>query len=256
VSAVRTSSPTVEAVGFETLARMADVEGYNSWVYRQIRPYLGARVLEVGCGIGNMTGYYVDRHQLVCVDLLPESLALVRRKFPGRPNLHTMQGDICTEATITSLASYEFDTAILLNVLEHIENDARALTAIHRLLAPGGHLVLLVPAGRYLYGTLDHALGHYRRYELADLRALLISSGYSVQRLHYMNLAGILGWFLNSRALRRTLLPRPQLALFNILAPLFERLEGCLTPPRGQSLLAICRKPARGDREDARHPED
>ena len=233
---------TIEAVGIETLLRMADVEAYNAWVYRQIRPYLGERVLEVGCGIGNMTGYYVDRPLLVCVDLLAESLALVRRKLPGRPNLHTMQGDICADSTVAALAPYGFDTVVMLNVLEHIDDDARALACIHRLLVPGGRLLLLVPAERYLYGTLDRALGHYRRYEPAGLRALLAGSGYTVESLRYMNLAGILGWFLNARVLRRQLLPRPQLGLFNLLAPLFERLEAQVAPPRGQSLVAICRK--------------
>ena len=233
---------TIDPVGIETLLRMADVPGYNRWLYRQIRPYLGDRLLEVGCGIGNMTGYYVDRPLLVCLDLLPESLALVRSKFPAQPNLRTVQGDICAESTIRALAPYAFDTAVLLNVLEHIADDAGALASIHRLLEPGGRLVLLVPAERYLYGTLDRALGHYRRYERRELRTLVEASGYRVDLLRYTNLAGILGWFLNGRVLRRRLLPRPQLALFNRLAPLFERLEGWVPPPRGQSLLAICSK--------------
>jgi SAM-dependent methyltransferase len=233
---------TIEAVGIETLMRMADVEAYNAWVYRQICPYLGSRVLEVGCGIGNMTGYYVDRPLVVCVDLLQESLALVRNRFPGRLNLHALQGDICAEATVAAVAPYGCDTAVMLNVLEHIEDDARALESIHRMLVPDGQLLLLVPAGRYLYGTLDHALGHYRRYEPADLRRLLLQAGYQLESLRYMNLPGVLGWFLNSRVLRRQLLPRPQLALFNILAPLFENVERWIPPPHGQSLIAVCRK--------------
>lgn len=239
---VEAAPDSVEAVGVETLLRMADVAAYNDWVCRRIRPYLGDRLLEVGCGIGNMSGYYADRPLLVCLDLLPESLALVRNKLSDRPNLHTVQGDVCAESTIGALASYRFDTAVMLNVLEHIEDDAAALAAVHRLLAPGGRLVLLLPAEHYLYGTLDQALGHYRRYEPAEVRRLVRAAGYEIERLEYMNLPGILGWFLNGRVLRRRLLPRPQLAAFNILAPLFERVEGCIAPPRGQSLLAICRK--------------
>jgi hypothetical protein len=104
-------------------------------------------------------------------------------------------------------------------------------------------LLLLLPAEKYLYGTLDVALGHYRRYEPAELRELVRATGYQIERLRYMNLPGILGWFLNGRVLRRQLLPRPQLALFNLLGPVFEAVEGVVPPPRGQSLLAICRKP-------------
>ena len=137
---------TIDPVGIETLLRMADVEAYNDWVYRQIRPYMGDRVLEVGCGIGNMTGYYADRPLLVCVDLLAESLALAREKIGDRPNLHLVQGDICADATVERLAEFQFDTAIMLNVLEHIPDDVTALACIQRLLPsrPSGR----VP-GRY-----------------------------------------------------------------------------------------------------------
>jgi len=234
---------TIDPVGIETLLRMADVATYNDWVYRQIRPFLGERVLEVGSGIGNMTPYYADRPLLVCVDLLAESLELARQKVGARENVAFVQGDICADATVETLGHYRFDTAVMLNVLEHIPDDARALACIHRLLAPGGRLLLLVPAERYLYGSLDRALGHHRRYERRPLRGLLVRSGYTVEKLHYMNVPGILGWFVNGRILRRELLPRPQLALFNALAPLFERVEAALPPPRGQSLVAICRKP-------------
>ncbi len=233
---------TIDPVGFETLLRMADVESYNRWVYHRIRPYLGERVLEVGCGIGNMTAYYVDRPHLACVDLLPESIALVRQQFPDHSNMHMVIGDICAASTAKALACKAFDTAVMINVLEHIADDARALTCIRDLLAADGYLALLVPAGRYLYGSLDEALGHHRRYEAPDLQALLLSSGYAIDTLRYMNLAGIVGWFLNARVFRRKLLPRPQLAIFNWLAPLFERLEDVVPPPVGQSLLAIARK--------------
>lgn len=240
---VEEAPASIEAVGIQTLMRMADVHTYNEWVYRAIRPYLGDRLLEVGCGIGNMTGYYADRPLLVCVDLLAESLALVHQKLPDRPNLHTLCGDVCAEETVAALAPYRFDTVIMLNVLEHIADDARALAAVRATLAPGGRLLLLVPAERYLYGTLDQALGHYRRYEPAELRALLRAGGWEIESLRYMNLPGILGWFLNGRVLRRRLLPRFQLGIFNLLGPLFEHLERLVPPPRGQSLFAICRKP-------------
>jgi SAM-dependent methyltransferase len=242
VRLVESAPSSVEAVGVETLLRMADVGAYNDWVYRRIRPYLGDRLLEVGSGIGNMSGYYADRRLLVCLDLLPESLALVRAKLGNRPNLVTLEGDVCAEPTIAELASYAFDTAVMLNVLEHIEDDACALAAVHRLLAPGGRLVLLLPAEHYLYGTLDRALGHFRRYEPTEVLPLLDAAGFQLELMEYMNLPGILGWFLNGRVLRRRLLPRPQLALFNVLAPLFEACERKVTPPRGQSLLVICRK--------------
>ena len=243
MQATATLANTVDPVGIETLLRMADVVAYNDWVYRQIAPYLGQHLLEVGSGIGNMTGYYADRSRLVCVDLLAESLALVREKLGDRPNLHTVHGDICAPETKATLQSFEFDTAVMLNVLEHIRDDAGALQAIRDVLVPGGRLVLLVPALRPLYGSLDQELGHYRRYERLELQTLVRGTGYELERLWYMNLPGILGWYTNARITKSKLLPRRQLALFNVLAPLFERLERRFPPPVGQSLIAIARKP-------------
>jgi methyltransferase family protein len=128
-------------------------------------------------------------------------------------------------------------------VLEHIEDDAAALRGMRAALQPGGQLLLFVPAGRYLFGALDAALGHHRRYEPRALRALLAAQGFEVRALYYMNVAGIPGWFLSSRVLRRTTPPAGLLWLFNRLTPAFARLEARWRPPVGQSLVCIARRP-------------
>src|SRR5205814_6821840 len=121
--------------------------------------------------------------------------------------------------------------------LEHIEDDRGALRHMHDLLAPGGKLLLFVPAGTYLYGRLDEALGHFRRYSLNEVRAKAAEAGFAVDELFYMNVAGIPGWFLSSRVLRRTAPPRGMLWLFNLLTPLFIRFEETLKPRFGQSVV-------------------
>src|SRR5688572_23719543 len=82
------------SAGRETLRRMADVDHYNSWIYELMKPYVGRRVIEVGCGIGNMTGYFLQAELLLAFDLLPESANWVAEKFQGRDNLIVSQGDI------------------------------------------------------------------------------------------------------------------------------------------------------------------
>ena len=235
-----------DPVGVETLRRMASVDRYNRWIYDEIRAYAGQRILEVGCGIGNMTAFFLDRALLVALDLLPEAAALVREKYAGHANLITWQGDITSEATVARLEPYGFDTVVCLNVLEHIRDDARALAHMHRVLQQGGRLLLVTPAGRYLYGTLDQGLGHYRRYERKPLGDLVASVGFAVERLRYMNLAGVPGWFLSSRVLRHRILPRAGLRGFNALAPLFiaaeKALRAVVDVPWGQSLVCIARK--------------
>ena len=235
-----------DRIGVETLRRMASVSHYNQWIYEELAPWTGDRVLEVGCGIGNMTAYFLDRELLVSIDRLSASVAYTRELFAGHENFHVLQGDIVDPDIFARLQSWQFDTVISINVLEHIREDAQALAAMWDLVQPGGRVLLVVPAGRYLYGTLDRALGHYRRYDRAMLRQLAEEVGFGWEELRFMNLAGIPGWWLNSRVLHRTILPAGQLQWFNWLAPLFIHGERWLRRvwdvPAGQSLIAISQK--------------
>ncbi len=236
-----------DPIGVETLRRMATVGRYNDWIFQEIAPYAGSRLLEVGCGIGNMSEYFVDRDLLMGLDMLPASVELTRRRHLHHDNVMAQLGDITDPGILQELQSYVFDTVICLNVLEHIRADQTALEHMRMLLIPGGRLLLFVPAGAYMYGTLDTALGHFRRYTLAGLRQQVEMAGLEIERLGYLNLAGIPGWWLNSRVLKRDLLPQGQLAWFNRLAPFFIAGERALRRawdlPVGQSLLCIARRP-------------
>ena len=238
--------PIEDSVGYETLRRMASVSHYNQWIFEEISPFAGKRVLEVGCGIGNMTAYFLDRELLVAIDRLRASVLLTRRRYQKNANVRVLWGDISDPRLPEQLASYAFDTAICINVLEHIEDDVAALRHMQRVLQPGGRLLLLVPAGRYMYGSLARALGHFRRYDRPQLQRAVTEAGFQPLQLRYMNLAGIPGWWLNSRLLKRQLLPEDQLRWFNRLAPFFIRSERWLRrvwdAPMGQSLICIAQK--------------
>jgi SAM-dependent methyltransferase len=138
------------------------------------------------------------------------------------------------------------DTIVCLNVLEHIEEDAATLEDFASVLEPGGRLVLLVPAMPALYGSLDIHLNHFRRYDRAPLGELVTRAGFDVQTLRYLNRPGVFGWWLNSRVLKRRVLPRGQLAAFRWIQPLL-RLEETSDPSFGMSLLVLAtRSPASG----------
>jgi SAM-dependent methyltransferase len=222
---------------------MARVDRYNDWVAKALRPYRGQRILEVGCGIGNMTPYLLDAERVTCIDVLPESVAHARQQFAHLPHVTTMLADISRDGALAQVGEACYDTAVCINVLEHIEDDAAALRGMLAALQPGGHLLLFVPAGEYLFGALDTALGHYRRYELRSLGELVAAQGFEIRDLYYMNVAGIPGWFLSSRVLRRTTPPEGLLWLFNLLTPAFARIEARWRPPVGQSLVCIARRP-------------
>lgn len=234
-----------ESAGLRTLRRLASVDNYNRWVFQKLARYVGNRVLEVGCGIGNMTPFFLRREHLTCLDLLPESVAVVLERFGDRAGFEAHVADIIDPATVVAFADRHFDTIVCLNVLEHIEDDRTAIRNMFDLLEPGGQLLLFVPAGPYLYGHLDEALGHYRRYTLGCLSGLVREQGFILDEAYHMNIAGIPGWFLASRVLRREAPPRILLWLFNLLVPLFIWFEETFRPSFGQSIVCVARRPSR-----------
>lgn len=230
------------SVGAETLRRMAKVDRYHQWLMERMAPHIGAKVLEVGCGTGNVTRELIEHAaSVISIDLSPEYIDSIRQEFGGREGFEAVACDICDPAAL-ELARHQPDTAVCLNVLEHIQDDRGALAAMHAILRPGGTLVLFVPALPALYGSLDRALDHHRRYRKRALSDMLREIGFETIEARYMNFPGLFGWYLNSRILRRQLLPEGQLALYNRLVPLFKMVDRLLGPPVGQSLFFVCRK--------------
>jgi SAM-dependent methyltransferase len=228
-------------VGAATLERLAVAPKFNRWMFDRLRPWIGQRVLEVGSGIGNLSVFLQDRQRVVLTDAEPRYLERLRERFGGRASIDVAR--LCLPVVDGALAAERFDTVICLNVLEHIEDDVASLTAMRGLLPPGGRLVLLVPALRALYGSLDRALGHCRRYTRVELIAKLRETGFVLRHLEYFNLAGIPGWWVTGRLLRRSLIPTASLRWYDALVPLF-RLERLLPWRIGQSLIAVGEAPA------------
>jgi SAM-dependent methyltransferase len=227
--------------GYNTLLRMDGAPRYNAWLGRKLRPFLGRRVLEVGAGIGTITRQIESGRELVvALEIDPFYVKKLQNLFRDQPNVLPYLSPV-EGADWDYLKSLRLDSVILSNVLEHIADDGRALADFKRLLPPGGRVVILVPALPALYGSIDEAVGHHRRYTSAGLRNLLESQGLAVERLEPMNLIGIPGWFLNGRVFKRRTVPAVQLKIYDQLAPLFARMEDRFQVPVGMSLLAIGR---------------
>ena len=209
---------------------------YNRWMFERLHRWIGRSVLEIGSGIGNLSAFLVDRERLVLTDTREEYLSRLRQRFADRPNVSVAR--LYLPDDDRAVAGQRFDTVICLNVLEHVDDDISALHAIRRLLGPGGRLVLLVPALQALYGTIDRALGHHRRYNRGGLADLLGATGFKLAHIEYFNLAGIPGWWWAGRVLRRDTIPGGSLKLYDALVPLF-RLERFIPWRVGQSLIAI-----------------
>jgi 2-polyprenyl-3-methyl-5-hydroxy-6-metoxy-1,4-benzoquinol methylase len=217
---------------------------YCRWQLDQFRPYLGRRILEIGCGVGGIIDLLGPRDLICGLDVEAEVLDYAAERFRHRPECQFELCDIneTDSETLERLRGEEFDTIICMNVLEHIRDDIGALQRMEEVLAPGGALALLVPAHLGLYGPYDKVDGHFRRYSKAYLRTILQQTGLRLVRSHYFNAVGALGWWVQYKLLRRSIHGEGQLGLMNRLLPLVRAAEWLVKPPFGLSLIAVCRK--------------
>jgi SAM-dependent methyltransferase len=231
--------------GYNTLERLEGAPRYNAWLGSKIRPHIGRRVLEVGAGIGTITRQIQEgREKVIALEADPYYAQRLTNRFRGSTVVTPLHVSV-EQTDWPTIARERLDTVILSNVLEHIEGDLEAVRHFRSVLPTGGLLVLLVPALPVLFGSLDEAVGHHRRYMPDTLRAAVEPAGFQIEHLEWLNLAGIAGWFLNGRILKRRALPAFQLKLYDRIAPLLARAEAMWKLPVGLSLLAVAR--ATGD---------
>jgi len=224
----------------DVLTELANARNYNAWLFGRGRGRLGDRVLDVGAGIGTFTEL-ASAHARSVTALEPDEAfaSYLRERFRERPGVEVVQADV-TELDVAARAG-TFDSIICFNVLEHVGDDETALRTFHELLAPGGHVLLLVPAHEWLSSPFDRAVGHERRYTARPMRALLERTGFAADELRYVNPVGAIGWLVSMRLRRRRELPAGQVRVFDRLVPLLRPLDS-LRLPFGQSLWAVARK--------------
>lgn len=230
-----------EPSGFLSLDRMAALKNYNRWILDRFDGFIGKRVLEVGSGTGNMTRLLYGRELIVATDVESAYLHILQNRFRRLPTIRVEKLDLESEDW-KQLNEYRFDTVVMLNVLEHIENDRIALEHLRELLIPGGRLLVFVPADQALFGTLDEQVGHFRRYTKDSLRDALHATGFEIRQLDYHNVFGRIGWWLNGRVLKRRHIPAGQSRVFDWLVPLLRRVEP-RQPKKGLSIVAVAEKP-------------
>ena len=228
-------------LGERTLRIIAKAGRYNRFVYEQYKRHLGDDVIEIGAGVGNVSRFLLDRRRLVLTETDPRYLESLRAAYKGWGYVDVRPLDIVEPKDANELWG-RFDTAVCLNVVEHLADDAAAMRHIARLVKPGGRVVVIVPAHRWLYGTLDEGLDHKKRYERAELEELLRGAGLEPLEARYLNPVAIPGWLFNGRLLRRSTIPGLQIGLFDRLTPLV-RLSSSWNLPFGLSLLAVARRP-------------
>ncbi|MGA3017404.1 MAG: glycosyltransferase [Bryobacteraceae bacterium] len=229
--------------GRGVLNNLTGTPQYLSWLARKLRPHVGDAVLEVGAGIGNISGRLMARRVLyVAAENDPLNLHALRNRFLRTPNVVVQRINPEVPQDLAGLEQC-FDTVLCLNVLEYLDAPEGVVRCLSTTLKPGGVFIVLVPRGPGLFGTLDRSLGHKRRYAVADARRLMESQGLVVDKLFGFNKAGTPPWFAYSKLLGSRTINKPILKIFDKTVWLWRRLDG-LMPWPALSLIVVARKPA------------
>jgi SAM-dependent methyltransferase len=169
-------------------------------------------------------------------ELDPAALERLRARFAGDSRVAVETIDLL------EAPQREHSAFVALNVLEHIENDRRALRGAASLVRPGGRVIVFVPAFPFAAGKFDREIGHHRRYTKSTLKAAYEESGLTMEKIRYVNAPGLPAWYLSGLLLGGEPRGGVLLSLWDRgVVPVTRRVERLLPPPFGQSVLAVGR---------------
>lgn len=226
--------------GSRILSELEHARRFNLWMGKTLRPLVGKRVLEIGAGIGTLTNQFIPRQLYVASDINPHYLRYLESYSVGKPYLHILRVDAGDPEHFDGLKE-KFDTAIMVNVLEHLADPKLALKNLWSALEPGGKAIVLVPQHPRLFGSLDQVLQHRERYTPKKLEQELTEVGFNVEQLFDFNRVSVPGWWLNGRLLRRRRFSRVQLKILDLAMPLLRRIDR-LWPWHGLSVIGVAVK--------------
>jgi len=226
------------------LEAMSFAVNYHRWILSIFAPYLGSRVVEVGAGTGSFSELLLEQ-RLESLSLVEPSTGMYQqlcRRLGESQNVKTYN-DIFENVAERIRSGERPDSIIYVNVLEHIADDVHELNVINKTLDAGGRIFIFVPALRWLHGSYDRAINHFRRYTRTELEKKCIASGFKVIESRYFDLLGVLPWWVKYKVLQSNNMEPGAVRFYDQrVVPIARTLESSVTPPIGKNVLLIGEK--------------
>lgn len=223
----------------EVLEGLATAVNHRRWFVEFALDYLGDNPIEIGSGLGDYALEWAPHFtRFTATEADPDRLVSLKERLTGHDNIEVRQMLLPSDETNT------YSGAVSYNVLEHIEDHVGALRSMARLVRPGGAVVLIVPAFPFAMSPVDVATGHVRRYTKRTMAEALHAAGLRVERLHYANALGLIGYYMATSVFRLTPSEGPMVKFYDrFVLPLTKGAERLARPPFGQSVFAVARVP-------------
>jgi SAM-dependent methyltransferase len=218
-------------------------QNWKAYWSRQIIPFLRGSVLEAGAGIGSNTRLLLNNKVNSWICLEPDGHLLETLKSNLTQDWDANRIQVVNGTLIDLDNSARFDSIIYIDVVEHIEADAKELALAASKLNQGGYLVVLSPAHQWLFSEFDARIGHFRRYTKKSLKSAAPPE-LKLCRLRYLDCCGLAASLAN-RLLLHQGLPKPEQIGFwdsKLVPPstVLDKLTGYIF---GKSILGIWQKP-------------
>jgi 2-polyprenyl-3-methyl-5-hydroxy-6-metoxy-1,4-benzoquinol methylase len=223
------------------LEAMSFAINYSKWIIELFSPFTGKNVAEVGAGTGNLTKILSEQDVISKVTAFEPSVKMYDylTKNVNNEKVSTVNSSLF-EAS--DKYTKQFDSIFYINVLEHIEDDKTEIQHIHNSLKDNGYACIFVPALSWLYSDFDKSIGHFRRYHKNQLINLFDSNGFEVVTTKYIDMIGILPWYINFVLMKRSLGQNTTKIYDQFAIPIIKNLEKIIPSPIGKNLLLVGKK--------------
>jgi ubiquinone/menaquinone biosynthesis C-methylase UbiE len=228
-----------QQVQSEVLEGLATAVNHRRWFVELAVPYLGDDPIEIGSGLGDYALEWAERvPRFTATEADPERLVRLKDRMREHPSVAVREVLLPTEERGRHSAAVSY------NVLEHIDDHVGALRSMARLVRPGGAIVLIVPAFMFAMSPVDIATGHVRRYTKKTMRAALTEAGLRVEKLHYANALGLIGYYIATSVFKLAPKEGAMVKIYDkAVLPVTKAAESVVRPPFGQSVFAVARVP-------------